>query len=231
MPSDTTITLTGWGQPAEALQALVPHARPVCYAALADTKRALALIAEEGANAQTVIGWSLGGQLAVRAIAQGMIHPKKLILIATPYQFVESDTLLLGMKQDTFDTFKHNYAVNPKRTLRKAHALIALGDSKQEQVRHMLEQQSIEALLEIDWYYWLSELEHFSCQSLSYHNFPETILIHGLQDAVVAPAQLHAFDGRLPKTVIHCIDGGVGHAPHWHDPDRLTRIMNENTTL
>lgn len=220
-----TISLSGWGQPADALERLgLGCALP--YAACNNITQALELIASEAKNAMQIVGWSLGGQLALRAVVEKRIQPKNLVLIGAPYQFVETESVPLGMKWDSFTQFKENYARNPLRTLHKAHALIALGDEKNAKVRHYLEMQDMEALTHIDWHYWLEVLEEMSCAPLSFHDFPSLLLIHGENDAVVNVAAAHAFHGRIPHAQLHIIPG-CGHAPHWHDINRIQSIITE----
>jgi len=132
------MTLSGWGQPHDALAAIAPEATHVDYARHTSVLGALADIAARANEHDMVVGWSLGGQLAVRAIAAGMFRPKQLVLIATPFQFVATPQRSLGMKRDLYDKFRGNYARHPERTLHKAWELIHKGDTNADEVRRYL---------------------------------------------------------------------------------------------
>lgn len=220
------MTLAGWGQPHDALSVLCPDATPIDYAGYANVGDALSAIAAEGRKHDTVVGWSLGGQLAVRAIAAGMMRPKRLVLIAAPYQFVETPELKVGMKRDLYDKFRHNYANNPGRTLDKSWALVALDDSREEAVRARLEQQDKAAVLQHDWLSWLDALNDYSCEGLNMTGFPPVLLVHGARDMVVSMEQSRYFSRQLPHAELRIVEG-CGHAPHWHDTAAISAQINE----
>ena len=96
-----TLALSGWGQPYDALKELLPDAKHMDYARYDTPEAALSAMADTAMGYKRIVGWSLGGQLAVRAIAAGLVMPEKLVLIATPFQFVEMGKHSLGMRRDS----------------------------------------------------------------------------------------------------------------------------------
>jgi pimeloyl-ACP methyl ester carboxylesterase len=215
--------LSGWGQPHDALSSLLPST-PIPYAGLNSDSEALERIAEMGAGHDVVIGWSLGGQLAVRAVAQGLMRPALLVLIATPYQFVARPELKLGMPRDVFDKFRDNYGQNPQRTLKKAWELLHKDDKHANTVRKELQTHDKNALLQLDWHQWLDYLDRFSCDALSLDGFPPTLIIHGRQDHVVRFEQSDQFLRAIPHASRLPLED-CGHAPHWHDAATLRRAI------
>lgn len=215
----SVMTLSGWGQPHDSLASIAPEGTHVDYAhhRLED---ALAHIAQVGKDKQTVIGWSLGGQLAVRAIAAGLLRPQKLVLIAAPFQFVVSEEKKLGMKRDLYQKFRDNYARNPERTLSKAWELVLKDDAKHEPMRQQIAKHDPQTVLAKDWLYWLDALEGFSCEGLSFDAFPPTLIIHGEKDAVVEHEQHAHFAQKLPVARVLSLSE-CGHAPHWHAADAV----------
>lgn len=216
------LAISGWGQPHDALSSIAPDATHVDYAQLSNAEAALAAIAKAAAGHDLVVGWSLGGQLAVRAIAAGMITPKKLVLIATSFRFVKKKNGI-GMPRDTFQMFRDNYAANPERTLKKAWELIAYNDTREQEVKRHLARQDMKKALAGNWLAWLDDLEHFSCEGLVFKDFPSTLLIHGDCDAVVRHEQSQRFMEALPEARLVTIPG-CGHAPHWHDAAEMQRL-------
>lgn len=217
------LALSGWGQPHDVLSAVVPAATHVDYVHLESAEAALAKIGKVGQACDAAIGWSLGGQLLVRAIAEGLIKPKRLVLIATPFQFVATKESPLGMPADTFAQFRENYANDPERTLRKAWELIAYGDEREHKVRAAMDRQDVQKVLSRNWLRWLDLLQ-FSCEALSFKKFPPTLLVHGEKDAVVWPNQAERFAAAIPKAKLELWEG-CGHAPHWHDTDALKALV------
>lgn len=216
----SVLALSGWGQPHDALEAVAPGARHVDYAG-GTLEQAMDTLAGY-ADARTVIGWSMGGMLAVRAVAAGVLRPERLVLIATPYQFARTPARALGMPQDVLAQYRENFVRSPERTLQKSYALIAHGDARAERVQPQL-QAARARLPGHDWLYWLDVLAAGSAQGLDLQGFPPTVLVHGDRDAVIRLEQSEAFARALPQAALHVFEG-CGHAPHWHDGARLMRL-------
>jgi pimeloyl-ACP methyl ester carboxylesterase len=221
------LTLSGWGQPHDALGVLAPGATHVDYARCAGVEEALAELAEEGRGHDVVIGWSLGGQLAVRAVAAGMLRPAALVLIAAPFRFVATPQQPIGMKRDLYDKFRANYARHSERTLEKAWELVVKDDGRAEQVRAHLGKQDRLAVLEKDWLGWFDRLDGFGCEELPMEHFPSTLLIHGERDVVVNVEQSRCFAAALPQARLEILSQ-CGHAPHWHDSEYVQRLIEEH---
>ncbi len=214
------VALSGWGQPHDALRVVLPGAVHLDYSEAQDVERAMAMLVREAASAHTVVGWSLGGQLAVRAVANKVIAPRLLVLIAAPFQFVEQDTLPLGMDRSAFAQFCEQYQANPKRALRKFSALVTYGDANRDEVTARLGEPNSS----VDWLAWLEELANFSAEPLDFSGFPPTILLHGLQDAVVSADQSRAYADRIPQATLE-LWPHAAHAPHLHDVERFRQWM------
>ena len=225
------LALSGWGQPHDSLYDILPHATHFDYADYKSVESALEAIADIAQNNDVIVGWSLGGQLAVRGIASGLIAPKKLVLIGVPFQFVHVENIKIGMPKigmpyDTFQKFRDNYDRNAARTLAKAWELVVLNDKNAENIRARLARHDREKMLEKDWLGWLDRLNGFSCKELDFSNFPETLLFHGANDAVVDSAQIHEFVNAIPQAN-HVILPDAGHAPHWHNADLVKRHIED----
>jgi len=214
------VTLSGWGQPYDALSHVVEGSHAIDYAHASSAEEALRMIATLAADAECVIGWSLGGQLAVRAVAAGMIRPAQLVLVAVPYQFVGEG----AQGRETFDKFHANYKNNPKRTLGKAWELIHYEDAQAPYIRDQMALFDADAVLARDWLRWLHLLDGFNCAALDFSAFPRTLLVHGLNDKVVLPAQSQRIAERIPEARLSLWER-CGHAPHLHDAARLRQLI------
>jgi pimeloyl-[acyl-carrier protein] methyl ester esterase len=221
------LALSGWGQPHDTLGSVAPTATHFDYAGYDQPEDALKAIAKAARGHDAVIGWSLGGQLAVRGIAAGLMQPKKLVLIGVPFQFVRSEEARIGMPRDKFQKFRDNYMKNPQRTLNKAWELVALNDKNPHNIKAQFEKYDHEEMLGKNWLRWLDLLDGFSCLELDFSGFPPSLLLHGAQDAVVDAAQAQEFEKRIPQAR-NIILGGAGHAPHWHDAGLVSRYIKEH---
>lgn len=220
------LTLSGWGQPHDVLELIAPDATHFDYSEYHEMENALAAIAAAADSHDMVIGWSLGGQLAVRAIAKGLMKPKRLMLIGTPFQFVKTIDSPIGIPRDVHEQFRYNYITDPARTLDRAWELIAKDDKEHRRVRSFTGVQSKEKILGKDWLRWLDMLDGFTCADLEFKHFPPTLLVHGERDAVVWAEQAPMFAKAIPKNALS-VWKECGHAPHWHDTEKLKKMVGE----
>lgn len=218
-----TVTLSGWGQPHDALTGLALGSQAIDYSHAANASEAIRMIASLAKGADRIIGWSLGGQLAARAVAEGAVAPKHLVLIATPYQFVGEG----AQGQETFRKFHGNYKANPKRTLDKAWELIHYEDSQSRFISDQMALFDKDAVLKKDWLRWLDALEHYSCDALDFSRFPRTLLVHGEKDRVVAPGQSQRFAEKIAQAKLSLWED-CGHAPHLHNAAKLQKLIHEH---
>ncbi len=221
-----TVTLSGWGQPHDALAHLIPGSQAIDYTHASSAEEAIRMIATLAADATRIIGWSLGGQLAVRAVAAGAVSPQHLVLIATPYQFVGDG----AQGRETFATFHANYKRNPRRTLDKAWELIHYEDARSPYIGDQLALFDKDAVLKKDWLRWLSLLENFTCDTLDFSRFPRTLLVHGKRDKVVDAVQSERMAGRIANARLELWDD-CGHAPHLHDAGRLQDVIEAHRNV
>lgn len=219
-----TVTLSGWGQPHDALTGLASASQAIDYSHASSPEEAIRMIAHLAKDADRIIGWSLGGQLATRAVAAGVIAPKQLVLIAVPYQFVGEG----AQGQETFKKFHGNYKANPKRTLDKAWELVHYEDTQSQFVSDQLALFDKDAVLKRDWLRWLEALEHYTCDGLDFSQFPRTLLVHGDKDKVVSFDQAQRFAAKIPQAKLHVWEG-CGHAPHFHNPAKLQKLIHEHS--
>lgn len=218
-------TLSGWGQPHDTLKSVLRHATHVDYASERNLDAALQHIAHIGKTHEIAVGWSLGGRLLTRAIHDGLINPKRLVLVASTYQFVATPHLKLGMPADQYAKFTHNYKANPERALHKGWELIVKGDTRPALVREYLHKQDKAAVLAKDWLAWLHYLDGFTCDGMDFSGFPPTLLVHGTGDVISGIEQSQAFARAIPQSQLELWEG-CGHAPHWHDAGKLKKLID-----
>ncbi len=216
------LTLSGWAQDHEALTPLLDMPMEAehysDHADYAAWKRA-----HSERKYDVVIGWSLGGQLAVRALNDKWLSARKLILIGTPYQFVANHRFSHAMEPWLFGQFVENYQMDPQRTAKRFRGLIAKNDMREKEVSRSLRLHA-EVERKERWAGWLKELEGTGFDTVS-SDFPETLVIHGEKDSLVKYAQAQHLEDILPHSSLYSLPHAA-HAPHLHDKAQVQAAMH-----
>jgi esterase/lipase len=106
--SKKILCLSGWGQKFDSLEQVFSESFFVSsfdYSRLNGVEEFFTEIESQKLNPDIVIGWSLGGQLAIRLIERKILQPKLLILLAPPFQMVKDSRIQAGMAKATFEEF------------------------------------------------------------------------------------------------------------------------------
>lgn len=228
----TILTFSGWGQKPDSLvQAIntAPDRTTIQYVNYADRANITEVLDDiRGTFCDLAIGWSLGGQILLRALAAGAIHPRHLILLATPFQFHASPEYPEGAPAEMLASIVTRYRQNPQAMLLHFASLIAEGDRNNVRLLPVLEQQIYPKTPH--WIYWLEELAAFSCLDLDPSLIPSIHLLHGTEDQVISYAQSQYFLKHFPDTHLHTLSA-CGHAPHLHDSDHFNHTIRYVLTL
>lgn len=215
----STLTLSGWAQPADALLSVADNAATFDYSDYASIDLTIKELRKR--NPTYVIAWSLGGVVALHAIAAGAIAPKHLTLIGVPFQFVQSAEYPHAMDRLTYERFRSNYARDAVRTKEKFLALIAKGDRDEGRILASLNHHhDVENAAR-----WLPWLEALAGTSSPGGMDVPTLIIHGDRDAIVSHHQAKKLAEILPNAAVSLWEG-VGHAPHLHDAARLRTAID-----
>ncbi|PZP84331.1 MAG: hypothetical protein DI582_09010 [Azospirillum brasilense] len=217
------LTFSGWGQPADALSHALQLPDAACFDYSQYAGLDAAIDALRGTRAGHVVAWSLGGQLALHAMARGALLADRLTLLGVPFQFVQSDDYTHAMDRFTFDTFRDNYARDAARTASRFQGLVAKGDSRFRQVMAGFRSHPhIEDTTR--WLPWLHALDDAPVSAITLAGVPATTIIHGSNDGIVPLAQTQALQAAMPHATVEVWEGAA-HAPHLHDAQRLRAAL------
>jgi pimeloyl-[acyl-carrier protein] methyl ester esterase len=174
-------------------------------------------------NPDVIIGWSLGGQIALRLIQNKIFTPQLLVLIAPPFQMVKDSRIQAGMSQKTYNEFFNNLSQAPDATLKKFSILSIMNDKNKSQIMKNLEisDENHQKLL-----IWLQELKDFSCFDFDFKNIPPTLFYIGAGDMVVHNSQSKYFADRINDFELHIFDN-CGHAPHLSNKELFNEILTK----
>lgn len=216
------ITFSGFGQVYNSLENIAPTAEHIAYKKYQDIGKLFSDI--KGKECDILVGWSLGGQIAIRALQAGVLKPKLLVLLATPFQFVRSKQIKCGIDRDNFNLFESDFKKDTSKALQRFSLMVARNDIKFREVADLLKADSDDAE---KWLYWLSELEKFSCSNVDFSAFPKTVIIHGRNDTIVDASQSSLFLPLIKNVNIEMFNK-CGHAPHLHDEAKVKEIINNS---
>jgi pimeloyl-[acyl-carrier protein] methyl ester esterase len=113
-------------------------------------------------NRYHVLGWSLGGQVAIR-LAHNNNHVDRLILLATNAKFVRDHDWQQGMGLELLIQFVEKYQAQPGKTMRRFASLQALGcEQSKTLAAHLVEHMAPESskLLGLKLLHTLDERAH-----------------------------------------------------------------------
>jgi len=174
-------------------------------------------------NPDVIIGWSLGGQIALRLCAENFVKPKKLILIAPPFQLVKNHKIEAGMTEKLYEEFLKNLENSVDATMKKFAVLSIMNDkNKSEILNNLLISENNSKQLII----WLKELKQFSCFDLDFSKIPPTVYLMGKGDMIVHQLQVKYFEQRIKNFEIRYFEN-CGHAPHISNPELFNQILQE----
>lgn len=162
-----------------------------------------------------VLGWSLGGQLAIQFASEFAEKIHRLLLVAVNPCFVQRPDWQSAMSPDVFEAFATGFNDDPHATLKRFHGLQAHGDVHRRQVVSALGNLlDLDRTLSIAWgldYLCDKDLR----QDLKALSLPISAL-YGCNDALV-PAKVGEWMREDDLVEMTCWEG-VGHAPFLSDP-------------
>ncbi len=217
--SKKILCLSGWGQKFDSLEFIFnesnfdpiffAQAQSLDYSSYRDVEEFFADVASQNLNPDILIGWSLGGQLALRLIERKIITPRLLILIAPPFQMVKSEKIMAAMTQNTFAEFRANLIKAPSQTMKQFSILTAMNDRHASEIARNLDinDKNFDGLI-----YWLDELKRFSCFDLDFSKTPRTLFFQGAGDMIVHSSQAEYFKERIVNFRLEVFKN-CGHAP------------------
>lgn len=222
--------LPGWGQNYRCLEEIFNSLELAdCkvssfdYAKFFSVAEFFNFVKAENSQPDIIIGWSLGGQLAVRMIAEKILAPKLLILLAPPFQMVKDSRIQSGMSRASYNEFYRSFVDSPTQALKKFSILTSMSDRNANEIARGLD-VSEENFAQLK--FWLEELERFSCFDVDFSNMPRTLFIQGAGDMIVHASQADYFKQRIKNFRLE-IFSNCGHAPHLSDIEKLRKLISE----
>ncbi len=223
--SKKILCFSGWGQKFDSLEPIFSDEKfsdftieSVDYSKFHGFEEFFTNFKNQNKDCDILLGWSLGGQICLKLIEMGLLNPKKLVLIAPPFQMVKDENIRAGMGQDVFAEFYKNFADSPDATLKKFSILTAMNDKNSGQIAKNLDisDENHEQLI-----LWLDELKNTSFFDFDFSKTPKTLFFHGKGDMIVHILQMSYFKKRISDFTALQYEN-CGHAPHFSDVERFS---------
>jgi len=184
------------------------------------------LIADKMPSNAYVLGWSLGGLIAIKV---ALITPiKKLILVASTPCFVARDDWQQGMPSDVFESFFAGAMQDYQGTMNKLLALIAMGSGNARATSKILRealslrpaphQQALLGALDI------LRTGDLRADLLSMQT--PTLLIHGAHDKLASLSSAEWMAQTLPKGQLLTLPSAA-HEPFISHPELFSQKVKE----
>lgn len=237
--SDPVVLLHGWGFDSQSWGDLLPSLRQHHHVIALDLPgfgdspggddfslgTVLEALAASLPPKAVVMGWSLGGMLAVALAARYPERVSRVITLASNLCFVASPEWPDAMAPAVNQRFTADFERSPARTLKRFAALVAHGDGKERTLCATLS-RLIDAEPSLHWVQALGVLARLDnrqsfrqLQSPGLHLFGEN---DALVPAAVA-AQLPAINPRQRVMLV----ANTGHAPHLSQPDKVAGAVQD----
>lgn len=221
--------LSGWGQKFDSIESFISLPKSsnyqitsIDYSIYRGYKDFIAKI-NFNSNPELIIGWSLGGQIALRLCADNILKPKKLILIAPPFQLVKNQKIEAGMTEKLYEEFLKNLENSVDETMKKFAILSIMNDKNKSEILDnlLIDNNNSQQLI-----IWLKELKEFSCFDLDFSKIPPTVYLMGKGDMIVHQLQVKYFEQRIKNFSVKYFDN-CGHAPHISNSSLFNQILQE----
>jgi pimeloyl-[acyl-carrier protein] methyl ester esterase len=177
-----------------------------------------ALAEQMPASPCILIGWSLGGLLALDMVLQSPERIAGLVLVSSTPCFRQRPDWLHGCDSETFSAFEQGIHAPDKernRVMSRFFSLILHGDELPRSAFNQLARQAVDRQHPASFPGLAQGLELLNSMDLRGQldgiTMP-TLILHGEQDAIVPVAAGRELAGCIPHAVSHILPG-CGHAP------------------
>lgn len=164
-----------------------------------------------------LLGWSLGGMLAVQLAARAKVQLSRLLLIATTPRFVCGDDWPHGLPDAAVRALGRDFRRHPAATLAHFHAQQFRGDAAGAYHGDHLSLPLPDVAAALD---GLETLRQADLRPLLPALALPALVVHGSRDAIIPVGAGHFLVANLPQGEL-CEIAGCGHAPFLSAPEEV----------
>ncbi len=233
--ADPLVLLHGWGCDSDSWQPLIAGLRELGEVITVDLPgfgaspeltdfnlEALLQQLQDSLPARaTLMGWSLGGMLAVALAERCPGRVGRVVTLASNLSFVAQDSWPAAMAERVFRDFRSGFETDPQATLRRFVGLLARGDEDERTLLKQLRaQMKAPQSLNFSWSAALALLGGLDNRGAFARLKQPGLHIFAAADALVPLAAAGGLPPINPRQRIEVISG-AGHALHWSHPQEV----------
>lgn len=189
---------------------------------LPDLARALG---ESLPRGTTLCGWSLGGQVALSALAKNLQHFPRIVLVSSTPRFVAGDAWAHGVAPILLSGFIRALKADPGALMTRFGALVNQGDASARELTRLLAANHRAAMAApaalAQGLEWLADLDF---RPLLPKVTQPVLLIHGALDPLIPLSAAQAAAAALPNASLQ-IFPKAAHVPFLSDPERFVDLV------
>lgn len=236
--SEPFVLLHGWGSASHSWQPLIPYLQELADVITLDLpgfgeseairsfdlESVIELIVRELPEPCTLVGWSLGGMLAVQIAGAYPQKISRLITLAANVKFVAHEDYTAAMDAITNRQFNEGFAADPAKTLKLFCGLLAQGDINErpllKQLRTLIKPEDIR-------FNWGQALQLLA--DLDNRDVFSNLRLPGLhllaEKDVLVPADAAKSMRQLNSAQKVIVLSGAAHALHWSQPNHVASLI------
>jgi len=174
-----------------------------------------------------LVGWSLGGMLAMQLALASPERVAALTLVSTTPRFRSGEGWAFGSSDAVFDGFEQGLLVNSAKTMSRFFALMLHGDALSRSDYNAIARGAVDKGAPPSEVALKRGLDYLAgidlVDSISRIQQP-ALVMHGDADAVVPPAAGRWLVEHLPAAELHRFNA-CGHAPFLSQPEHFNEIL------
>lgn len=198
--------------------------RNVAPMPLADLAVALGACLPQGT---TLCGWSLGGQVALSALAKNSRHFPRLVMVSSTPKFVADDGWTHGVAPILLAGFARALKSDPAALMSRFGALVNQGDASARELTRLLAASQRAALATpsalAQGLGWLGDLDF---RSLLPKVAQPVLLVHGALDPLIPLTAAEAARESFARASLQVFPAAA-HVPFLSDPERFVDLVGD----
>jgi malonyl-CoA O-methyltransferase len=236
--SDTLVLLHGWGSAGNSWQTLVPCLQDLTDIIALDLpgfgaseeiseftlESVIELIAAQLPEKCVLMGWSLGGMLAVQLAARYPQKVSRIITLATNVKFVASRDYETAMPLAVNRQFNKSFAADAYAALKLFSGLLVQGDANERALLKKMRRFSEPEKINKNWSQALDLLAQLDNREAFASLTQQGLHLFAEKDALVPVACLQKLAKLNPQQQLHIIPNAA-HAAHWGQPELAAQLI------
>lgn len=234
------VLLHGWGCDSRTWQPLLPHLQRLGDVIAFDLPGfgesvsmprfnlddILTLLEQHLPERATLVGWSLGGMLAVALAARTPQKAARVITLAANVKFVANAGYSAAMPMEVNQQFNQSFSADEKAALKLFSGLLAQGDANERGLLKSLRVLNADLQPNHNWREALTLLATLDNREDFSRLSSPGLHIFGEHDALVPVAAAYGLNDINARQQIAVVPQAA-HALHWSQPEKVMQLITE----